>query len=190
MKDFLKTESLTQIYKKYRFVLLILLTGLILLLLPDSGKKEKEVPAAFFVLSHLIEKDTALVTRMFEEGHTVCNHTAKHHDMTKYHTSETFLAELANLEKICTDTTGVEISKYYRPPEGAFSETNLQQAQSLGYQTIFWSFAYADWDNNRQPAPEKAIKKVLENTHNGAVILLPGPPSELVPMFNNKVAPL
>ena len=45
-------------------------------------------------------------------------------------------------------------------------------AQELGYKTIFWSLAYADWDNNNQPDPDAAIKKLLDNTHPGAVILL------------------
>ena len=45
-------------------------------------------------------------------------------------------------------------------------------AQSLGYKTVFWSFAYADWDNAKQPSEESAIKKILDNTHNGAIILL------------------
>ena len=68
--------------------------------------------------------------------------------------------------------TGCEISHFYRPPEGRFSEENLKFAQSLGYSTVFWSFAYADWDNNKQPSKEYAIKKVLDNMHNGAVLLL------------------
>jgi peptidoglycan-N-acetylmuramic acid deacetylase len=64
------------------------------------------------------------------------------------------------------------VAKYFRFPEGRYSEDALKTVYDLGYKSIFWSFAYADWDNNRQPDPEKAIKKVLENTHNGAVILL------------------
>lgn len=134
--------------------------------------KAENVPGAFFVLENLISKNPELIKRMAEEGHLVCNHTAKHHDMTKYHTSETFLAELANLEKICTDTTGVEISKYYRPPEGRFSEENLQFANDGGYKTIFWSFGYVDWDNERQMSPDDAMNKILGGLHNGEVLLL------------------
>jgi peptidoglycan/xylan/chitin deacetylase (PgdA/CDA1 family) len=35
-----------------------------------------------------------------------------------------------------------------------------------------WSFAYADWDNGRQPQPEKALEKILKNIHNGEIMLL------------------
>ncbi|KIR02010.1 Polysaccharide deacetylase [Lachnospiraceae bacterium TWA4] len=36
--------------------------------------------------------------------------------------------------------------KLFRYPAGAFSEQSLAVLQSLGYTSVFWSFAYADWD--------------------------------------------
>jgi peptidoglycan-N-acetylmuramic acid deacetylase len=134
--------------------------------------KEKQVPAAFFILSNLVIKNTDLVKRMTAEGHIVCNHTSTHKDMTKFHTLEEFGAELKKLECVYKDCTGQKISCYYRPPKGMFSEENLKFAKELGYKTIFWSFAYADWDNCRQPDPEYAFNLIMNNIHNGAVILL------------------
>ena len=134
--------------------------------------KQKQVPAAFFVLSHLIEQNTDLVTRMSDEGHMVCNHTAHHKDMSKIADRASFEAELKALEDICLKKTGREMAKYYRPPEGKFSESNLQHAKELGYSTIFWSFAYADWDNEKQPSVETAKQKILSNVHPGEVMLL------------------
>ena len=133
---------------------------------------EKEVPGAFFVLENLIKRNPELILRMRDEGHLVCNHTAKHNDMSAVGDKEEFAAELASLDDQYRELTGSEMAKYYRPPEGRFSERNLKFADELGYKTIFWSFAYADWDNNKQPDVEAAIKKVFDNTHNGAVILL------------------
>lgn len=145
----------------------------------ENGNVEKildtlaaeNVPAAFFVLDHLILDNTELVMRMQKEGHLVCNHTKNHKDMTKC-PKEEMVKNLTDLEKLCEEKTGCAMSKYFRFPEGRFSEEALACAQELGYQTIFWSFAYADWDNDKQPDPERAKKKILENTHNGAVILL------------------
>ena len=48
----------------------------------------------------------------------------------------------------------------------------MEVVNEMGYKTIFWSFAYADWDNSRQPSLEYAKRKIIENVHNGAVILL------------------
>ena len=62
--------------------------------------------------------------------------------------------------------------KYYRPPQGTYSEENLRMAQELGYRTVFWSLAYVDWKQNDQPTAEYAFSKLLPRTHNGAVILL------------------
>ena len=62
--------------------------------------------------------------------------------------------------------------KYYRPPEGKLNEKNLIWASELGYKTVMWSFAYADWDNDRQPQKELALKKIIDNIHNGEVMLL------------------
>ena len=134
--------------------------------------KEENVPAAFFILDNLILKNTDLVKRMAEEGHTVCNHTMKHRDMTKVTDIEKFRSELEGLAALYEEKIGVPMAKFYRPPEGKFTEQNLKFATDLGYTTVFWSFAYADWDNGKQMPEEEAIKKVLDNTHNGAILLL------------------
>ncbi len=133
--------------------------------------KAEQVPAAFFILENLAVRNTDLVKRMTAEGHTVCNHTAKHRDMTAL-SKEEFAAELASMEKTYRETVGAELAKYYRPPEGRFSEQNLIWAEELGYKTILWSYAYADWDNRNQMSAEKAKEKVLAGTHNGEVLLL------------------
>ena len=35
-----------------------------------------------------------------------------------------------------------------------------------------WSFAYDDWDENKQGREEYGKKKILDNLHNGEIILL------------------
>ncbi len=137
----------------------------------DTLIREK-VPSAFFVLDNIILKNTELIEKMAENNCLICNHTLKHKDMTKVTTKEEFAEELYSLEKVYREKTGREMSKYYRPPEGKFNEQNLKFAKELGYKTIFWSLAYADWDNDNQPSREYAKKKILDNTHNGAIILL------------------
>lgn len=126
---------------------------------------------SFFVLSHLIEAEPDLVRRMAQGGHTVCNHSANHRDMTTLDEA-TFRAELDDLAILYRETTGKPIAPYFRPPEGKFNETVLRRAMDAGYQTIFWSFAYPDWDNANQPDPDAAIKNILDHTHNGMVLLL------------------
>ena len=133
--------------------------------------KQENVHAAFFILGNLVAKNTDLVERMFSEGHMVCNHTYHHKSMAGVD-KECFNEELETLNKLCYERTGKCVSKYYRPPEGKFDENSLQYAKSAGYKTIFWSFGYEDWDNNKQMSSDKAKKKILENLHNGEIMLL------------------
>ena len=134
--------------------------------------KDHQVPAAFFLVGNYIEKNPDLVRRMVAEGHIVGNHTMHHPDMSKLTQKEAFQKELKDLEDLFFSVTGKELPKYYRPPQGIYSEENLKIAQELGYKTVFWSLAYVDWNNNAQPTRETAMKKLIPRTHNGAVILL------------------
>lgn len=131
---------------------------------------EEGIHAAFFVLNNIILKNTDLVTKMAESGHLICNHTKNHKNLCN-ETEENIIKNITDLEKIYEEKTGKTMSKYFRFPEGKYSESALKCVQSMGYKTIFWSFAYEDWDNNRQPSSKYAIKKILNNTHNGAVML-------------------
>ena len=131
----------------------------------------ESVPAAFFLLDNIILKNTELVTRMTKEGHLICNHTKNHKNLTNA-TAEEITKNLTDLEKICEEKTGYKMDKFFRFPEGKYSQSALECVNALGYKTIFWSFAYEDWDDQRQPKEEYAIKKILSNTHNGEVVLL------------------
>lgn len=134
--------------------------------------RENDVKACFFILDNLIYKNADLVKRMIADGHTVANHTMKHKNMTKCKSIDEFKKELETLEILYKETFGVDMPKIYRPPEGRINRENLEWAKELGYKTVMWSFAYADWDNDRQPSQQFAMKKVLENLHNGEVMLL------------------
>lgn len=125
----------------------------------------------FFVLENIIKRNTELIKKMAEHGHTVANHSMRHKNMSDMSLKECE-AELYGLEKLYNELTGYEMAKLFRPPEGNFSRKLLDNAAELGYKTVFWSFAYADWDNNKQPSPEYAVKLILDNTHNGEIILL------------------
>ncbi len=134
--------------------------------------KKHNVKAAFFLVGNYMEKNADLVRQMVREGHTVGNHTMHHPDMSKISDFEAFQKELQDLEKLYTDITGEQMPKYYRPPQGNYSEENLKMAQRLGYKTVFWSLAYVDWKNDDQPSKEYAFSKLIPRTHNGAVVLL------------------
>ena len=130
------------------------------------------VKAAFFVVGNYIEQNPDLVRRMLREGHIVGNHTYHHYDMSKLSDEAAFNQELTSLETLYRETTGEDLPRYYRPPQGIYSEKNLEMAQKLGYRTVFWSLAYVDWYQDNQPTDEQAFSKLLPRIHPGAVVLL------------------
>ena len=134
--------------------------------------KKHNAPAAFFLVGNYIEKNADLVRRMVDEGHIVGNHTMHHFDMSKLVDKDAFTKELQDLETLFQKTTGKALPKYYRPPQGIYSQENLQMAKELGYKTVFWSLAYVDWKNDAQPTRDEAFAKLIPRTHNGAVVLL------------------
>ena len=134
--------------------------------------KKHNVSATFLVVGTYIESDPELVKRMAEEGHIVGNHTWHHPDMSQIAALDTFKKELVDVEDAYREVTGEEMTKFYRPPQGKYSESNLQMAQELGYKTFFWSLAYVDWYDDNQPTKEEAFDKLLGRIHPGAIVLL------------------
>ena len=120
----------------------------------------------------MIESAPDIVRRMAAEGHIVGNHTYHHPDMSAISDKDSFQKELDSLAALYQETTGQELSHFYRPPQGKYSEQNLKLAQELGYQTVFWSLAYVDWYADNQPTAEQAYAKLLPRIHNGAIVLL------------------
>ncbi|MDO4321666.1 MAG: polysaccharide deacetylase family protein [Lachnospiraceae bacterium] len=137
-----------------------------------AALKKHQVPATFFVVGNFVADNPDLVKQMLDDGHTVGNHTYHHPDMSKISDMASFQKEIGDVEVLFKETTGQEMSKYYRPPQGKYSESNLKMAQELGYQTFFWSLAYVDWYENQQPTKEEAFSKLLTRIHPGAIVLL------------------
>lgn len=132
--------------------------------------KEKDVSAVFFVTLPFAKSQPELIRRMIDEGHIIGNHTNRHWNPTKKTIEEAY-QDIADLHEYMIDNYGYEMY-LYRPPEGAFSEKTLAMAQSLGYTTVLWSFAYADWDPNKQPSYDDALAKTTKYIHDGAIYLL------------------
>ena len=134
--------------------------------------KAHNAKAAFFVVGNYLETAPELVQRMADEGHLVGNHTWHHYDMSRIADEATFTDELTSVAEKYRELTGQAMKKYYRPPQGVYSEENLRMAQALGYRTVFWSLAYVDWLQDDQPTAEEAFSKLLPRTHPGAIVLL------------------
>jgi len=133
--------------------------------------KENNVPAAFFVTGPYLEKEEALVRRMVNEGHIVGNHTVHHPSLPQVESTEKVKEEILGLQTLCKEKYGVDM-KFFRPPRGEYSERTLKITEDLGYTSVFWSFAYKDWDVKAQKGTEYAYEQIMKGVHDGAVLLL------------------
>ena len=142
--------------------------------------KEKHVPFPSSLLTDILppipstidfaRDNPELIKRMIKEGHTVGNHSYHHYSMDELDTA-TAKEEITFLHRYMQDNFNYTMS-YFRFPKGEFSEKSLAIAQSLGYTSVFWSFAYADWNPDSQMQPDKALAKICESTHSGEIMLL------------------
>lgn len=132
--------------------------------------KENSVPATFFITGHYVDTSEELIRRMIDEGHIVGNHTVKHKSMPEC-SNETIKEEVMGLHTMMYEKFNYEM-KYIRPPKGEYSESTVAYTNTLGYKTVMWSFAYDDWEENKQGREEYGKKKILDNLHNGEIMLL------------------
>ena len=134
--------------------------------------KKHDVKATFFVVGNFLETSPEIVRRMIAEGHTVGNHTYHHLDMSSISSMDAFKKETQDVENLFEQITGTPITKFYRPPQGKYNIENLKMAQELGYHTFFWSLAYVDWYQDKQPTKDEAFGKLLKRIHPVAIVLL------------------
>ena len=144
-------------------------TGMIL-----DTLKEKNVQAVFFVAGDFVNdsKNADLLRRMYEEGHVIGSHT-DHHPVMPLLTDEEFIDEQNNLQLKVNAMLGRDYQiRFYRPPQGSCSERDLYLAGKMGLTTVFWSYAYGDYDTQNQMEVSAALEKAEKGLHDGCVYLL------------------
>lgn len=132
--------------------------------------KEKKVSAVFFVTYDFTKDNPKLIRRMIDEGHVVGNHSYRHYTMDEV-SIDTAKEEVTFLHNYIRDKFNYTMS-YFRFPKGEFSQQSLAIVHELKYKSVFWSYAYADWNPDEQPDPTKAFTGICESTHPGEILLL------------------
>ena len=137
--------------------------------------KKYNIKATFFVTKGFIKAKPDVVRRMVKEGHVVGNHTVSHLDMSTLAKDDPtkFIQELAETEKEFKEVTGEDMKKVFRFPEGAFSARALDYTNQMGYRSVFWSFAYKDWEADIN-TKDQSLEWMKSYYHPGAIYLLHG----------------
>lgn len=132
--------------------------------------KEKKVPAAFFCTLEHIKKSPELIVRMIKEGHIVGNHSAKHPNFAEID-RQRMADEILECDNYLRENFGYT-SSFFRFPEGCYTENALELVHSMGFTSVFWSSAYADWDVSKTKGKDYAFETVTSRLHPGAILLL------------------
>lgn len=132
--------------------------------------KEKGVSAVFFLTGHYVNTQPELIQRMIDEGHILGNHSQNHLSFPDT-PLEQCKSEVQELHDSVKEQFSYEMS-LFRFPAGEFSEQDLKLMQDMGYRSVFWSFAYRDWEVDKQPDPKTALETIVSKAHPGAIILL------------------
>ena len=122
--------------------------------------------ATFFLVGFWTDKYGDIVKKIDENGFEIGTHSNTHPDMTNLSQDQIKL-ELEASIKLITDITGKEV-KFFRAPYGAYNNTLLDTAQSMGLTTIQWDVDTLDW---KGLSGEEICTRVLSNVRPGSIIL-------------------
>lgn len=132
--------------------------------------KEKKVKAIFFVTYDFAKENPDLIKRMIDEGHIVGNHTYRHYTMDEV-SRDVATEEIMFLHSFIEEQFNYKM-KLFRFPKGEFSQDTLALTKELGYESVFWSFAYADWDTQNVADKNDALQTITKYIHGGEIMLL------------------
>src|SRR5260221_6674087 len=140
--------------------------------------KEKNFPAAFFVIGEEASKSPGILKREYAEGHSIGNHTYTHPVLDEI--SPTQLRwELNITQRLIESTLGVK-SILFRPPYGidhqpeyAEEWAHLPVAQDMGYMIVGQKIDPHDWRQpyGKQVPAQEIIDGVMRQASSGNIIL-------------------
>lgn len=134
--------------------------------------KKNNVKAVFFTTSDYLRDNPSLSQRIIYDGHNLANHTHKHLHQGEVSKNQV-IEDIKGWEQTYRNVLGLQPNtSLMRPPAGSYNVNSLQAAKELGYKTVFWNYAYADWEPQNQPDPKSSLQKLLDNNEGGSIILL------------------
>ena len=132
----------------------------------DILKREK-VPATFFVIGFLAERNPGLIKAESDGGFGIGNHTFSHVTLT-YLPYKEIQTEYRACSDVVQKLTGKR-PKYCRPPGGDYDRLVVQAAEAEGLVTTLWTDDPGDYTS---PGTTVIEKDTLRKLSNGGVILL------------------
>ncbi|WP_042271691.1 polysaccharide deacetylase family protein [[Clostridium] dakarense] len=130
--------------------------------------KENDVKATFFVVGEMVDWNSEIVKREYNEGHEIGNHTFTHINVEKRSYSE-INKEINQTQEAVKKVIGKE-PNLFRPPYRAISKNMCTIAKDKNMNIILWSnLDPRDWSN---PGVNYIVETIVNKVQNGTIILL------------------
>lgn len=126
-----------------------------------------DLTITFFFGGYWLEEYPDVALAIHEAGHEIGNHTMTHPHLSKLEAKQ-IEEELLATEELIMEITGTKPC-FFRPPFGDYSNSVIEVAEDLGYQTIQWSIDSLDW---RDPGPDFIVRRIKDQITPGDIILM------------------
>ena len=126
------------------------------------------IKATFFVIGANVERHPEIARLIVDHGHQIANHSESHSNYLPYWTPGQIVKDYRSTQKAIRDATGLT-PRFYRAPHGRISPWMGWSLRRQGLVMVGWDCSVSDWKN---PGVDKLIRRVLDGTHSGSIILL------------------
>ena len=139
--------------------------------------KENQVPATFYVLGEMVEKNPEVLKRIFEEGHAIGNHSYNHNYKELYASPWAFVEQFIKTDEIIQAYVGVRPLIIRAPggTAGAFDANYWEMLKSMGYVEHDWNIATQD-ATPQKPNASTQINNILrqlgQNPPHNVILLM------------------
>ncbi len=125
-----------------------------------------QAKATFFIVGQNAEKNPELISRMYDEGHELANHTYTHPLKTNV---SNLMKEIDQTNETLYSITGFKPT-LFRPVEGQFSDAMIDAIAKEGYKVVMWSWHLdtLDW---KSPGVHRIVNTVLKGVKAGNIVL-------------------
>jgi peptidoglycan/xylan/chitin deacetylase (PgdA/CDA1 family) len=133
--------------------------------------RQKDVRCTFFLTGDTLRRPEApdLLRQMVAEGHEMGNHSDTHPQFTEL-TDEQIAQELAALERMVVEITGISTKPYFRPPSGNRDDRVRRVVHENGYLNIYWTYHVWDWTGDK--TAEEIYGYAVDPACNGAIVVM------------------
>ncbi len=143
--------------------------------------REKKAPATFFVIGENANRYPQILSREYNEGNEIGNHTYTHEPFVEGVPSSRLQWELNLTERLIEAQLGVK-TVFFRPPYGIDHQPETSDevsvfpvAQSMGYMLVGARIDPHDWGDVSGGAPPSAtaiVQRILDDASKGSIIML------------------